>query len=88
VLAAAREAVEHAKGAPNKVVTRVPQAIDVKAIRSRQKMSQAAFAARYGFTVDSVQNWESGRRLPTGAARILLTIIDRDPAAVTRVLDR
>jgi putative transcriptional regulator len=86
VIAAAREAVAHAKGEPTGVVAHVPGDVDVRAIRLRQKLSQGAFARRYGFTLDSVQNWESGRRRPEGPARILLTVIDREPDAVRRAL--
>lgn len=88
VLSAAREAVAHAKGGVTNVVVRAPHHVDVKAIRARQDMSQAAFATSYGFSLDSIQNWESGRRQPTGAARILLIVIDRDPVAVGRALKR
>ncbi|MES1156556.1 MAG: helix-turn-helix domain-containing protein [Alphaproteobacteria bacterium] len=86
VLAAAREAAAHAQGEPSAVVLRVPDSVDVKAIRQRAGLSQAAFAGRFGFSLDSVQNWESGRRQPEGAARILLTVIDREPDAVLRAL--
>jgi len=88
VLAAAREAVAHAKGELTNVVTHVPEEVDVKAIRLRQRLSQAAFARRFGFSLDSVQNWEAGRRRPEGPARILLTVIDREPDAVRRALKR
>ncbi len=89
IIAGLNDALAHAKGLPSGVVVlRAPREIDVKAIRVSQKLSQSAFAARYGFTLDSIQNWESGRRTPTGAARILLAIIDQEPSAVMRVLDR
>jgi putative transcriptional regulator len=88
VLAAAREAAAHAKGEASAVVVHAPDNVDVRAIRLRQKLSQAAFARRYGFTLDSVQNWEAGRRRPEGPARILLTVIDREPAAVRRALQQ
>ena len=44
-------------------------------IRSRLKLSQREFARRYGFSIDSVQNWEQGRRIPDGPARTLLAVI-------------
>jgi putative transcriptional regulator len=88
VLRGLSEAVAHARGAPSKVVVHAPARVDVKAIRARTGLSQAAFAARYGFTLDSIQNWESQRREPTGAARLLLTVIDREPEAVERALRR
>ena len=36
--------------------------------------------------VRAVQDWEQGRRVPDRAARVLLTVIDRDPEAVVRAL--
>ena len=88
IIAGLNDAIDHAQGRSSGIVVHVPPDIDIKAIRTRQKLSQSAFAARYGFTLDSIQNWESGRRVPTGAARILLAIIDQEPSAVMRVLDR
>ncbi|WP_089941650.1 helix-turn-helix domain-containing protein [Candidatus Entotheonella palauensis] len=64
----------------------VPDAIDVKAIRERQGLTQADFAKRYGFALNSIRNWEQGRRRPEGPARLLLLIIDREPEAVRRAL--
>lgn len=87
VIAAAREALAHAKGEPNSVIVHAPKSVDVKAIRLRQGLSQAAFARRYGFSLDSVQNWESGRRQPEGPARLFLTVIDREPEAVRRAIE-
>jgi putative transcriptional regulator len=64
----------------------VPQDVDVKAIRTRLGLSQAEFAARFGFKLDALQNWEQGRRRPEGAARAFLRVIEREPAAVRRAL--
>lgn len=64
----------------------VPNTIDVKAIRQRQGLTQAAFAERYGFALNSIRNWEQGRRRPEGPARLLLLMIDREPEAVQRAL--
>lgn len=88
VLRGLREAAAHARGEPSKVVVHAPARVNVKAIRARTGLSQDGFARRYGFTLDSIQNWESERREPTGAARILLTVIDREPDAVERALHR
>ena len=49
-------------------------------------MSQNAFADQFGISPATLRNWEQGRRQPDGLARVLLTIIDREPAAVQRVL--
>jgi putative transcriptional regulator len=59
---------------------------DVRKIRSRLKFSQREFARRYGFSIDSVQNWEQGRRIPDGPARTLLAVIAHEPKAVERAL--
>lgn len=64
----------------------VPEAIDVKAIRTRLKLSQARFADRFGFSAATVREWEQGRRTPEKAARVLLTVIAREPEAVDRAL--
>ena len=64
-----------------------PAKVDVRAIREKMKLSQAEFAARFGFTASAVRQWEQGRRYPHGPARILLTIIDREPHAVRRALE-
>ena len=58
----------------------------MRAIRARLGLSQAAFARRYGFDRRIVQDWEQGRRRPEGPARLLLTLIDREPTLVDRVL--
>jgi putative transcriptional regulator len=86
VLRGLREAVAHARGEKTNVVVHVPKRVDVKAIRRRTGLSQDAFAKRFGFTLDSVQNWETRRREPAGTARVLLTVIDKEPEAVERAL--
>ncbi len=64
----------------------VPETIDVKKIRARLGLSQAAFAATYGFALSAVRDWEQGRRRPERSARILLKIVQKEPEAVTRAL--
>jgi putative transcriptional regulator len=64
-----------------------PRTVDVRAIREKLKLSQTEFAARFGFTAAAVRQWEQGRRHPHGPARVLLTIIAREPGAVRRALD-
>jgi putative transcriptional regulator len=64
----------------------VPSKVDVKAIRARLGISQAAFAHRFGFSAAAVRDWEQNRRQPEASARILLTVIDREPEAVERAL--
>ncbi len=58
------------------------------ALRKRMKLSRQRFADTFGLDVRAVQEWEQGRRVPDRAARVLLTVIDRDPEAVVRTLGR
>lgn len=64
----------------------IPEELDIKALRGRLGLTQPEFAARYGFEVGTLRNWEQRHRRPTGAARVLLTVIDRDHEAVDRAL--
>jgi putative transcriptional regulator len=66
--------------------THVPQDVDVKAIRNRLGMTQARFSNTFGFSLDAIKHWEGGRRTPEAPARTLLTIIDKNPAAVLTAL--
>ena len=59
---------------------------DVAALRRRLRLSQARFANRFGFSVATVRNWEQGRVLADGPARVLLTVIANEPNAVIRAL--
>ena len=63
-----------------------PRVPNVKAIRHKLGLSQAAFARRFGFSVRTVQQWEQGRAVPDRPARILLRVIETAPQAVERAL--
>jgi len=63
-----------------------PGSVDVRAIRDRLGLSQPEFASRFGLALATVRDWEQGRRQPEQAARTLLLVIDRTPAAVTEAL--
>ena len=86
ILRGAREALAYARGEGGGCVAYVPPEIDVRAIRRRLGLSQAGFAARYGFALDAVKNWEQGRCQPDTAARAFLTVIAREPEAGARAL--
>src|SRR5271156_5950645 len=60
----------------------LPAEVDVKSIRKRLKMTQSRFSDTFGFSLDAVKHWEGGRRTPEAPARTLLTVIDKNPAAV------
>lgn len=55
-------------------------------VRRRTGLTQAAFAERIGVPVDTVRNWEQGKRLPAGPAKALLKILDRAPEAALSAL--
>lgn len=61
---------------------------NVRALRHRLGLSQQQFATRYGFSVETIRNYEQGHRRPTGPARVLLKVIAAEPDAVTRALSR
>lgn len=63
-----------------------PPVPDVKAIRKRLGLSQAAFAGRFGLSLRTLQQWEQGRAVPDRPARILLRVIERAPETVERAL--
>jgi putative transcriptional regulator len=56
-----------------------PDAAYARTIRARTKLTQAEFAARIGVPIETVRNWEQGKRQPRGPARALLKVIDRSP---------
>jgi putative transcriptional regulator len=66
-------------------VERVP-VVDVRSVRQKLGLSQARFAARFGFTAATVRNWEQGRTQPDGPARVLLAVIAHHPDAVDDAL--
>jgi putative transcriptional regulator len=55
-------------------------------VRSRTGLTQTAFAAQIGVPVETVRNWEQGKRSPRGPARALLKVIEQAPAAAFAVL--
>lgn len=88
ILQGAREALAFVRGARAGYAVHVPAKIDVKAIREKARMSQEEFAREYGFSKRSLEQWEQGRRVPTGASRAFLAVIAREPEAVHRALAR
>ncbi len=64
-----------------------PKPEEVRALRARLGLSQTRFALMFGFGVDTVQQYEQGRRVPSGPASSLLRVIAEEPEAVLRALD-
>ena len=76
------EAIEHAKGKSTQVVVHKPEAINVKAIREQTGMSQQKFCATFGISIGTLRHWEQGLRVPRGPARVLLKVVQHNPAAI------
>jgi len=60
----------------------------VRVIRERTSLSQSEFADLIGVSVKTLQNWEQGRRRPTGPADALLRIIEHDPVMAVKAIHR
>ncbi|MEP7012330.1 MAG: helix-turn-helix domain-containing protein [Acidobacteriota bacterium] len=82
------EAIAYAEGTADArgYGVHIPESIDVKAIRTKIGMTQEEFAARFGFSINTLRHWEQGRRVPEGPTRAYLLVIDRDPRAVQKAL--
>jgi putative transcriptional regulator len=65
--------------------TRTPSPA-VRDLRRRSRLTQLEFAARLGVPVETIRNWEQGKRLPRGPARALLAVIAHDPETVFAAL--
>lgn len=59
---------------------------EVKTIRTKTGLSQMQFANLIGVSKRTLENWEQGRRHPTGPAKALLKILDVDPHGAVRAL--
>jgi putative transcriptional regulator len=81
-----KEAVAVAKG--DATPAKVYADVDVTKIRSKLKLSQSEFAALLDVSTRVVQDWEQRRKAPSGAARSLLKVAQREPAALRRALSR
>lgn len=64
---------------------RVVNLPSVTSVRERTGLSQARFAQLLGVSVRTLQEWEQGRRAPSGAARTLLLIAQKNPRALLDV---
>jgi putative transcriptional regulator len=64
---------------------RVVKVPSVSRIREKTGLSQPRFAALLGVSVRTLQEWEQGRRAPSGAARTLLLVAEKNPGALLDV---
>jgi putative transcriptional regulator len=60
----------------------------VRDLRRRACLTQQEFAARLGVPVETIRNWEQGKRMPRGPARALLAVIAHAPETVFAALAR
>ncbi|MCE3257861.1 MAG: transcriptional regulator, family [Nitrobacter vulgaris] len=82
-----------ASAAPNRVARTAPAATspstetEVRSLRRRARLTQVEFAARLGVPVETIRNWEQGKRMPRGPARALLAVVAHAPEIVFAALD-
>ncbi len=81
-----KEAVAISKGEmePSRVFRIDP--VDVKAIREKAGLSQSELANMMRVSVRTLQNWEQGRRRPTGPASALIRIFEKAPKSAVEAL--
>src|SRR5262245_28837300 len=73
------EGIREIKRGEHGRVTTVPS---ITSIREAAELSQSRFAQLLGVSVRTLQEWEQGRRAPSGAARTLLRMAAEDPRKV------
>ena len=78
-----REAGQIKRGTlkPSRVFTVDPKN-DLVKVRGKLGLSQSKFASLLGISEDTLQNWEQGRRKPTGPAEVLLKVAARHPRVI------
>lgn len=84
-----KEALAHAEGGdvPGMRIHHVDvEKVDAKAVRRKLKLTQDRMAMLLGTSTSGYRKWEQGQRVPSGAARTLLKVMDREPDAVLRAL--
>jgi len=57
-----------------------------RGVRAQTKLTQAEFASRIGVPIETVRNWEQGKRSPRGPARALLKLVEMAPEVAFAVL--
>ena len=87
ILAGLKDALAHSKGEKARATILTVADVDVRAARKKLGLSQDGFARAFGVSASTVRKWEQGQRRPTGAARVLVRVIEKNPAAVRHALD-
>lgn len=55
-------------------------------VRKRLGLTQLEFSERIDVSLDTIRNWEQGKRRPAGAAKALLKVLDKAPETALRIL--
>ena len=80
-----REILEGLRDLKRGEIGRVVNVPEVASIRVKTGLSQARFAGLLGVSLRTLQDWEQGRRVPSGAARTLLLVASRNPQVLLDV---
>lgn len=84
IAAGLEDAIAYAEGDTSR--GRVAAPLDVRAIREATQKTQAEFAAAFHIPVGTVRDWEQRRRQPDAPARVLLSLIAKEPSTVERMV--
>lgn len=63
-----------------------PGGVSVRGIRAKLDLTQEEFAARFGFSVGRLRDWEQGRTTPDSSTQTLLLVIEREPDLVAALV--
>lgn len=86
LVASVREGGAILRGAEKPTRTFVVDGPNIKRVRANYQLSQNEFASLLGISVKTLRNWEQGRRIPEGPARVLLQVAAKHPDAVWDVV--
>jgi putative transcriptional regulator len=84
----AHRRIESPSISPDRPRTPPTDASYARLVRAQTRLTQAEFAARIGVPIETVRNWEQGKRSPRGPARALLKLLDQAPDVAFSVLGR
>ncbi len=85
ILEGIQEIKAHKAGKKNLRVYSLKEPSPPQIIRARLKLSQSAFAGLMGVSLRTVQDWEQGRRKPSGPAAALLRIAEQKPEVFSQL---
>lgn len=81
------QSIREMKAGKGQVVAKV-EVPPVVMARMKSGLSQSQFAGLLGVSVRTLQDWEQGRRQPSGAARTLITIAQQQPKVLKQVFKK